>query len=190
MKVALAVFGVLAFLGLVVGLNILGTYNDLIKRNEVVSTNWAQVETQYQRRFDLIPNLVNATKGFLRQEQKVFGDIAEARTRYAGTAAGSDERVRATNGLESALSRLLVIIENYPVLQSNQTVRELMDELSGTENRISVSRQRYNEVVRDYNVRVKTFPANLIAGLFGFEEKPFFESEEGSEKAPNVNLDL
>lgn len=179
---------------LILGLSLvswgLTSYNGMVTGNETVETSWAQVESQYQRRFDLIPGLVGATKGVLRQEQAVFGDIAEARTHYAGTQPGSNERVQATNQMESALSRLMVIVENYPQLKSDQTVRGLMDELAGTENRIQVARERYNEQVRIWNVYIKTFPRSFLASLFGFEARDFFESTENADKAVEVNLEL
>jgi LemA protein len=139
----------------------------------------------------LIPGLVNATKSILKQEQKVFGDIAEARTHYAGTTSGTEERVEATNQMESALSRLMVIIENYPQLNSNQTVQALMDELAGTENRINIARERYNESVKVWNTKIKSFPTSLLIGtLFTFKERTLFQSEENANKAVQVNLDL
>lgn len=173
----------------VVGVWYLGTYNGLVNSNESVTTQWAQVETQYQRRFDLIPSLVNSTKGFLKQEQKVFGDIAEARTHYAGAASGTNAKVQATNQMESALARLMVIVENYPQLKSNETIRDLMTELAGTENRVNVARQRYNEEVLSYNVTVKSFPSSLVARFGGFGPRDFFKAQEGSDKAPTVNLE-
>lgn len=182
--------GIVAMLSLGVYGWVTGTYNSFVSQTEVIDTAWSDVETQYQRRYDLIPNLVNSTKGYLAQEQAVFGAIAEARIHYGGTASGSEERVAATNQLEGALSRLLVIMENYPVLQSNQTVQGLMDELSGTENRVTVARQRYNETVRTYNIGVKTFPRNLLAGYFKFEERTLFEASEGTDKAPTVDLTI
>lgn len=168
---------------------VVGFYNSIINLNESVDNQWAQVETQYQRRFDLIPNLVASVKGVLTQEQTVFGDIADARTRYAG-ATTVNEKAGAATQVESALARLLVIMENYPVLKSNETVQSLMVELEGTENRISVERKRFNDSVKVYNVRIKTFPSNLLAKTFGFETKNFFEAVEGSETAPTVDLDL
>src|SRR5260221_275948 len=130
----------------------MGTYNGFITQNQSVTTSWAQVETQYQRRFDLIPSLVEATKGVLRQEQTVFKAIADARKGYAGVPSGSVAKVQAAGTLDSALARLLVVIENYPQLKSNETVRDLMNELAGTENRINVARYRYNDTVQGYNV--------------------------------------
>lgn len=162
-------------------------YNGLVKANENIIGQWAQVETQYQRRFDLIPNLVNSVKGIMSQEQKVFGDLAEARTRYAG-ASDIDDKVKATNDVESSLSRLLVVMENYPQLRSSETVLTLMSQLEGTENRISVERGRFNDVVRVYNTKIKRFPANIFANLYGFSEKSYFESQPGAEKVPGVNF--
>ena len=169
---------------------VLGGYNGMVTQRESVDASWSQVETQYQRRYDLIPNLVNATKGNLAQEQKVFKDIADARTKYAGSPAGSDARVQATGQVESALSRLLLIMENYPQLNSSVTIRALMDELAGTENRVNVARQRYNEEARDYNVSVKKFPNSILAGVFNFDPKPLFEAKTGADSAPNVNLEV
>lgn len=165
-----------------------GTYNRFISKNETVENEWAQVETQYQRRFDLIPNLVSSTKGFMKQEQKVFGDIAEARTRYAGSKPLTNERVEATNQYESAIGRLLVIMENYPELKSSETVRALMDELAGTENRVLIARQRYNDQVKEFNVIAKRFPSNLIAKFFGFEIKLFYNSDEKVSEVPKIEL--
>lgn len=175
---------VLAIIGWVVGF-----YNGVIGLGLNVDNSWAQVETQYQRRLDLIPNLVSSVKGVLTQEQTVFGDIADARTRYAGAATTNDKAAAATQ-VEGALARLLVIMENYPQLKSNETVQALMVQLEGTENRISVERKRFNDVVQSYNVKVKTFPNNLLAGMFGFSSRNFFEAAPGAETAPTVNLDL
>lgn len=173
---------------LIIGGWVMGSYNGLVTKSEAVDASWSQVETQYQRRFDLIPNLVSATKGYLNQEQKVFGAIAEARTRYASAPAGTNERVQATAQYESALARLLVVMENYPQLKSDATVRGLTDELAGTENRVLVSRDRYNEQVRDYNVMIKRFPRNVLAGIFGFDAREFFQSDESASVAPKVEL--
>jgi LemA protein len=172
---------------LFVGFYAWGTYNKLVTGSEAVDNAWAQVETQYQRRFDLIPNLTNSVKGIFNQEKEVFGKLAEARTRYAGAGTVA-EKVSAANQVESALGRLLVVLENYPQLRSSEAVQNLMVQLEGTENRISVERKRYNDSVRDYNLLVKRFPARFFASLFGFEEKEYFEAAEGSEVAPKVEL--
>ncbi|OHA19979.1 MAG: LemA family protein [Candidatus Taylorbacteria bacterium RIFCSPHIGHO2_01_FULL_45_63] len=163
------------------------TYNSLITSNEGIKGQWAQVEAQYQRRFDLIPNLVESVKGVMKQEQAVFNAIAEARTKYAG-AQSVDERAKAAGEVESALGRLLVITENYPELKSAENVQTLMAQIEGTENRISVERKRYNDLVQSYNVRVKRFPSSLVARLSGFAEHAYFESVEGSETAPTVQF--
>ncbi|MEK7604235.1 MAG: LemA family protein [Patescibacteria group bacterium] len=175
--------GVLIVLALYVG----GKYNGLVRQDEGVSTAWAQVESQYQRRFDLIPNLVSSVQGAMAQEQSIFIALAEARTRYAG-ASTPDARAAAANQLEGSLARLLVVMENYPQLKSIDAVQGLMSELAGTENRVAVERMRYNEAVRGYNVSVKTFPGSLVAGMFGFDPRTMFEAKEGAEDAPKVNL--
>ncbi len=164
-----------------------GLYNKMVTANEGVENQWAQVETQYQRRFDLIPNLVESVKGIMEQEKEVFGAIAEARTRYAGATTINDKAGAATQ-VESALARLLVVMENYPELKSAENVQTLMVQLEGTENRISVERKRYNDAARDFNVMVKRVPAKWFAGWFGFEPKDFFESVEGSETVPAVKF--
>lgn len=162
-------------------------YNSLVTLNENIDAQWAKVETQYQRRFDLIPNLVNSVKAVLKQEQAVFGEIAEARTRYSG-ATTPDAKAAAASQVESALGRLMVIVENYPQLQSNQTVRDFMTQLEGTENRVSVERTRFNDEVRAYNTAVKRFPRNVLAALTGFGERAYFEAANGAENAPAVNF--
>ena len=162
-------------------------YNSLVRQNEAVTTQWAQVESQYQRRFDLIPNLVSSVQGAMKQEKEVFSAIADARTHYAG-ATSPDEKAAAATQVEGSLARLLLIMENYPQLKSIDTVQSLIAELSGTENRVAVERMRYNEIVRDYNVSVKSFPGSLIAGLFGFAPRTPFEAQEGAETVPKVTI--
>ncbi len=171
---------------IIVGYAVL-TYNGLITKSEAVDNQWAQVETQYQRRFDLIPNLVNSVKGVMRQEQEIFLAIAEARSRYSG-AASADDKAAAASEVEGALGRLLVIMENYPVLQSATAVQSFMAQLEGTENRIAVERQRFNDQVKEFNVVVKTFPTNLVAPLLGFGERNYFEVAGEASVAPTVNL--
>jgi len=162
-------------------------YNGLVKASENIDGQWAQVQTQYQRRFDLIPNLVNSVKGIMNQEKEVFSALAEARTRYAG-AVNVDDKVKAANDVESSLGRLLVIMENYPQLRSSETVLTLMAQLEGTENRISVERSRFNDVVKVYNTKIKRFPANVFSSVYGFDEKFYFESQSGADEVPGVNL--
>lgn len=187
-KAGAVAVGVLIVLILIVTLPIIGTYNRLVQLNQQVDKAWADVEAQYQRRFDLIPNLVAATKGFLQQERTIFETIAQARTRYAGAPPGAPARVDAANQLESALARLLVIVENYPVLRSSEVVQRLMVDLSATENDIATSRRAYNQVVRDYNSTLKTFPTVLLASSLGFKERAFFAAAAGAQQAPKVDL--
>lgn len=185
MKVLVAVLVVLGLIGLWIG----GSYNGLVQANEEVKTQWSQIEVAYQRRFDLIPNLVNTTKGFAKQEKEVIGAIADARTRYngAGTING---KVQAANQFESALGRLMVVVENYPTLRSSELFRSLMVELEGTENRISVERKRYNDLAKDFNIRLRSFPTNLVAGFLGFSPAELFTvSTAEAKNAPTVNFD-
>jgi LemA protein len=145
------------------------------------------VENQLQRRNDLIPNLVEATKGFAQQERDVFGAIAEARTRYSN-ASTPNEKMSAANDQSNALARLLVVVENYPTLKSDATFARLMDELAGTENRIAVERMRYNEAVQAYNTQRRSFPSNITAGIFGFKEYELFKAPESAKQAPKVDF--
>ncbi|MFA6315294.1 MAG: LemA family protein [Candidatus Paceibacterota bacterium] len=184
MKKTLIIIGVIL---LVVVLYLFAAYNGLVGLDEKVTGQWAQVESQYQRRFDLIPNLVESVKGIMNQEQEVFGAIADARANYAG-AKTVDEKAQAAGQVESALGRLLVITENYPALQSSATVQNLMTQIEGTENRISTERKRYNDTVQIYNVRIKRFPGSIVASMFSFGERSYFESVEGSELAPQVQF--
>ena len=162
-------------------------YNSLVSKGEGIDNQWAQVESQYQRRFDLIPNLVNSVKGIMKQEQEVFGKLADARTKY-GSAATVNEKAAAATEVESALGRLLVVMENYPQLKSSDTVITLMSQLEGAENRISVERMRFNDATKEYNLVVKRFPSSLIASMFSFSEKNYFEPAAGAENVPSVSL--
>jgi LemA protein len=161
------------------------SYNRFVGQEEAIRSQWAQVENQLQRRNDLIPNLVETVKGTAAQEQTVFKAIADSRARLAG-ARTPEEKMQAANEQESALSRLLVVVENYPQLRSNDSFNRLMDELAGTENRIAVERMRYNEVVQAYNTSRRQFPANITAHLFGFKEYPFFEAPPAARETPRV----
>jgi len=162
-------------------------YNGLVIRDEAVTAQWANVESTYQRRLDLIPNIVNTVKGSAAQDEKVFGDLANARANYAG-AQSTDEKAAAASQAESAISRLLVIVENYPTLKSQESFQALIAELEGTENRISVERMRYNEKVRDYNVMIRKVPRNIIAHVFGFAPHELFEASAGADQAPEVDF--
>jgi LemA protein len=163
------------------------SYNRFVGQEESIKTQWAQVENQLQRRNDLIPNLVESVKGFAQQERDVFGQIAESRAKLAG-AQTPEQTIEAANQQSAALSRLLVITENYPQLRSNESFNRLMDELSGTENRIAVERMRYNERVQEYNTSRRQFPANVTASMFGFKEYPLFNAPPGAERVPTVNF--
>lgn len=163
------------------------TYNGLVTLNVAADTQWKQVETQYQRRFDLIPNLVESTKGVMKQEQAVFTAISDARTHYAG-ATTPDQKAAAASQVEGALGRLLVITENYPQLKSSDTVQALMVSLEGTENRVSVERMRYNQSVQDYNLKVMRVPSSIVASMFGFTQRQYFNAAAGAENAPQVKF--
>ncbi len=165
----------------------IGYYNSFVSQVNSIEGQWKQVEVQYQRRVDLIPNLVESVRGIQKQEQKIFGDVNEARVKYAG-APTAEEKVTAANRLEGALSKLLAVFENYPQIKSDQAILKLQDELAGTENRVAVERRRYNELVRDYNISVSTFPGKVFAGLMGFGSKTYFGSAPGSEEAPAVKF--
>lgn len=171
----------------IIGLWLMSSYNSLVQANLAVDTQWAQVETQYQRRLDLIPNLVASVQGIFTQEKDVFIAIAEARKGYAG-ARTVDEKAAAAGQVESALGRLLVITENYPQLNSNQTLQNLMTQLEGTENRVSVERGRFNETVGYFNGRIITFPGNVVASMFGFTKRAFFKADEKASTAPVVKF--
>lgn len=163
------------------------SYNTFVSQEEAIKAQWAQVENQLQRRNDLIPNLVETTKGIAQQEQDVFGRIADSRARLAG-AQTPEQQMQAANEQSAALARLLVVVENYPQLRSNETFNRLMDELSGTENRLAVERMRYNERVQEYNTSRRQFPSNITAGIFGFEEYPLFNAPPDAERVPRVDF--
>jgi LemA protein len=163
------------------------SYNTFVSKEEGIKAQWAQVENQLQRRNDLIPNLVETTKGIAQQEKDVFGQIADSRAKMAGAKTPQDT-IQAANEQSAALGRLLVVVENYPQLRSSESFNRLMDELSGTENRIAVERMRYNERVQDYNITRRRFPSNITAGIFGFKEYPLFNAPPAAEQVPKVNF--
>jgi LemA protein len=164
-----------------------GNYNNFVSLDEAVKGSWAQVENQLQRRYDLIPNLVETVKGYAKQEKDVLIEVTNARAKVGG-AANVPEKISANNELSSALSRLLVVVERYPDLKSNQNFMRLQDELAGTENRIAVERKRYNDAVRTYNIAIRSFPANLLAGMFNFQSATFFEAPATAKAAPQVKF--
>src|SRR5208337_2201100 len=192
MKILLAVVGVVVALVLLIALVVGGSYvsskNQMVTKHEAIKQEWSQVDVVLQRRADLIPNLVETVKGYAQQEQTVFGDIAKARSALlsAGTPA---DKIAANNQLDGAIGRLLVIVENYPQLKSNENFMRLQDELAGTENRIAVERKRYNDTLQDYNTYVQKFPNNVFAGWAGFKpNEAYFAASEASRQVPKVNF--
>ena len=167
---------------------VIGLYNNLVKLRNMVDNAWAQIDVQLQRRLDLIPNLVETVKGYASHEEEIFTSIAEARSQLAGARTVSD-KVEASNELEGALSRLLLVVENYPNLKADQSFRDLSYELSGTENRIAVARQRYNDAVRTFNVKIRTFPNSIVASMKGLEPMTMFEAVAGADQVPQVSFD-
>lgn len=187
MKKALVPILIVVGIIILIAALLIPSYNGFVDSNENVNQAYAQVETQLQRRVDLIPNLVETVKGFAAQEREILTEIADARARLSG-ADSPAEQAEANNELGGALSRLLVIVENYPDLKSDANFRQLMDELAGTENRLSVARQDYNEAVSSHNRKVNRMPGAFIAGVFGFDEREYFEAEDGAEEAPEVDF--
>lgn len=185
-KVLGPILGIVIIL-VVLGIILVPSYNKFVTQEENVDQAYAQVENQLQRRLDLIPNLVNTVKGFASHEQEVISDISNARSRLAG-ATGPEEQADADAALSGALSRLLVVVENYPDLKANENFRQLMDELSGTENRIGVARQDYNNEVAAFNRQVKRFPGTIVASIFGFDEKEYFKADAAANEAPKVDF--
>ncbi len=184
MKKTLIIIGVIVVLALLYGWT---SYNGLVKMRETATAQWQQVETQYQRRFDLIPNLVESVKGIMKQEQIVFTALADARTHYAGATTVND-KAAAAGEVETSLGRLLAVIENYPTLASSQNVQDLMTQLEGTENRVAVERGRYNDDVQAYEVAIKTFPRSVVASVTGFTDMQYFKAQQGAENAPQVKF--
>jgi LemA protein len=188
MKLLLIAGGILLLLLFVFGGQFVGIRNDLVQQRESVNAAWAQVDVALQRRADLVPNLVETVKGFAKQEREVFESIANARAAMAG-ARTPQERIAANTQLESALSRLLVVVENYPQLKSNENFLRLQDELAGTENRIAVERRKYNEAVQRYNTTIELFPKNIVASLSGFTRNDaYFRTDPGARTAPKVSF--
>ena len=186
-KTTLIILGVILVFVFAIYSYVKGTYNSLVMLDEGVKAAWAQVENQLQRRYDLIPNYVETVKGFAKQEKDVFIKVTEARSKVGGATTVPD-KIQANNALSSVLSRLLVVVERYPELKSDQNFLRLQDELAGTENRIAVERRRYNETVKTYNIKVRTFPTNILAGIFGFEKASFFEVPEAAQEVPKVEF--
>lgn len=195
--IILAVLGVIIVLGVGTVLWGVGVYNGLVQKDESVKSAWSQVENQYQRRADLVPNLVETVKGFAKQEREVLQGVVEARAKATSVTVSAEtfrdpqafQRFQqAQDGLSSALSRLLAVVENYPVLKSNENFLTLQSQLESTENRIAVERRRFNEVVQTYNTSLRVFPASFIAGMTGFKEAMYFQAQEGAEQVPAVRF--
>ncbi len=187
MKKSYIGIGIIAAILIGLLLMIVPSYNRFVGLEEDVNKSYAQIENQLQRRLDLIPNLVNTVKGYASHEEEVLTAIADARARLAG-ADSPEEEATANAELSGALSRLLVVVENYPELKADQQFTQLMDELAGTENRISVARKDYNDQVSEYNRRVKSFPGVIIANITGFDDKEYFEADSRAQDAPEVDF--
>ena len=188
MKTLLIVLGVLLVVGLIAGFQARGTYNDLFAQREDINGKWAQVDVALQRRADLIPNLVSTVKGFAAQEKEIMEAVANARAGLLN-ARGPQEKIEANGRLDSAIGRLLLVVENYPNLKSNVNFMQLQDELAGSENRIAVERRRYNESVQAYNTNIGMFPNNIIASMFGFQrDEAYFRTEPAAQTAPKVGF--
>jgi LemA protein len=189
MKIALGILAVLLVIALLFGSSFVSRRNQMAVKREAVNAAWSQVDVVLQRRADLIPNLVETVKGIAVQEQTVFGDIAKARSALLSAGTPTD-KIAANQRLDSALGRLLLVVENYPQLKSNENFLRLQDELAGTENRIAVERRRYNETLQDYNTYLSLFPNSLVASLSGFTRNDaYFKTDEGARQAPKVNFD-
>jgi len=188
MKILLAVMGFLALMALIIGGSYVSSRNEMVRKNEAIKQAWAQVDVVLQRRADLIPNLVATVKGYAQQEQKVFGDVDNARAGLLNARTPAD-KIAANGQLDGALGRLLAIVENYPNLKSNQNFLALQDELAGTENRIAVERRRYNQAIQDYNTFIGLFPNNIFAGWAGFQRNnDYFAASEGARQVPKVDF--
>jgi LemA protein len=200
-KIALGIVGAIVLVVLIFGATIAGTYNTLVQLDQAVQSQWAQVQNVYQRRADLIPNLVNTVKGAANFEQSTLTAVTEARSKVGQVTSGAIENIardpqafarfqQAQDGLSSALSRLMVVAEKYPELRATQNFRDLQVQVESTENRISVERMRFNDAARDFNTKRDSFPTVLVAGFFGskFAEKPYFQAQAGAEKAPEVKF--
>lgn len=188
MKIGVIILIIIVLLAVWFGSTFVSHRNEMVRKREAINSAWAQVDVVLQRRADLIPNLVETVKGYAGQEQKVFGDIAAARSALLNAKTPSD-KIAANGQLDGALGRLLVIVENYPQLKSNENFMRLQDELAGTENRIAIERKRYNDAIQDYNTYIGLFPNNIVASLSGFTRNDaYFKAEEGSRTAPKVNF--
>lgn len=187
MKKLLGPLAIIVVIVVILGVMLVPSYNKFVNLEESVDQSYAQVENQLQRRLDLIPNLVSTVKGYASHEKEVIAEISDARSKLAG-ANGPAEQAAADTELSNALGRLLVVVENYPDLKANQNFTQLMDELAGTENRISVARMDYNNVVADFNKQIKRFPGRVVASVFGFDAKEYFKADAAANEAPKVDF--
>ena len=188
MKVALIAIGAVALVGLILFGSLMGSRNDLVTEREAIHGSWAQVDAAMQRRLDLIPNLVETVKGAAAHEEKVVGEVTEARAAMMGAKTPA-ERIQANQQLDGALGRLMVVVENYPNIKANENFLHLQDELAGTENRINVERRKYNETVQKYNTDIALFPKNIAASMFGFNrEDAYFKADAAAKEAPKVKF--
>ncbi len=183
---------VIAVIVIIIVVWIIGVYNSMVTKQADVTNGWAQVENQYQRRADLIPNLVETVKGAAKQELTVFTEVTALRSQWADAVSAGDRaaEIETAGELDNAISRLLLVAEDYPELKSNENFLELQDQLEGTENRIAVERKRYNDFVNVYNKYIRVWPNNIFAGWFGFVDEEWFEAEEGSDQPPEVEFDI
>ncbi len=196
MKKSYIILIIIGLLLIITFMWIKGTYNGMVTKEEGVTTAWAQVENVYQRRADLIPNLVKTVKGYAEHEKSTLTEVINARSKATGVninannmdAASMQKFMAAQDGLSSALSKLMVVVEKYPDLKANQNFLELQSQLEGTENRIATERRRFNETAKIYNVSIRKFPSNIFAGMFGFDTKEYFSASEGADKAPEVEF--
>jgi LemA protein len=196
MKKSWIVIAIIIIIGILLYSWVKGAYNQMVTQSETVDKHWADVENVYQRRADLIPNLVATVKGYASHERETLEGVINARAKATQTTINAGELTpesmaafqQAQDGLSSALSRLMVVVERYPDLKANQNFLELQAQLEGTENRITIERQKFNEAARQYNTYIKLFPKNILANIFGFDVKPYFEAQQGAETAPKVEF--
>lgn len=186
-KTLLVVVGVAAFIVVIFVLWFVGTYNSLVSADQDVNAAWSQVENQYQRRADLLPNLVETVKGYAKHESTVFEEVTKARSQWAG-AKTQDEKVRAAGEVDSVLSKLMVVVEAYPDLKASASYITLQAQIEGTENRVSTERKRYTDAANAYNIKIKRIPTSIVADIYGYKAKPLFEANKGADQAPKLNF--
>jgi LemA protein len=186
-KIGIGCLVVLIVVAIIIVMSVMGVYNRLVQADETVNNAWAQVENQLQRRYDLIPNLVETVKGYAAHENEVLTQVTRARA-SVGSAKTPDEKMSSNNDLSNALARLMVVVESYPNLKANENFIRLQDELAGTENRIAVERKRYNDTVTTFNQQIRQFPTNILAGMFNLGQRTYFKAPEDAKQAPKVDF--